>query len=142
MFWGLHIFHIPAITALFCLTLLEGFVIHHHSGHFSFKELIFNFHWNHGTKILFTIALYLISIISILISRCCSSFLSFISLTCTPSMSSTSSSSSISTHAYTSSLCTSSALTSTLPLFPHVLPLPQKTGVVKLISIPDVLGSS
>ena len=73
MLWGggvLHILCIPAITALFCLTMLEGFVIHHHSGHFSFKELVFNFHWNHRT------------------------FLSFVCLTCTPSISSTSSSSS------------------------------------------------
>ena len=99
-----HIFCIPAIMTLLCLTLLEGFVVHHHSGYFSFKESIFNFHWNHETKILSTIVLYLIS-------RCCSSFLY---LTCTPCTSSTSSSSSISTPAYTSSLCTSSALTSTI----------------------------
>ena len=103
--------------ALFCLTTLEGFVIHHHSGHFCFKELIFNFHGNHGTEILSTIVLYLISIISILISICWSSVLSFVCMTCTPSMSFTLSSSSISTPSYTSSLYTSSALTSTITSF-------------------------
>ena len=114
---GLHIFHIPVIMALFCLTTLEGFVLHHHSGHFCLKELIFNFHLNYGTEILSTIVLYLILIISILISRCCSSFLSFVHLTCTPSMSSTSSSSSISTPTYNSSPYTSSVLTSTITTF-------------------------
>ena len=103
--------------ALFCLTTLEGCVIHHHCGHFRFKELVFNFHWNHGTKILSTIVLYLISIISILISRSWSSVLSFVCLTCTPSMSFTSSSSSISTPSYTSSPYTSSALTTTITSF-------------------------
>ena len=112
---GLHIFCIPAIMALLCLTTLEGFVIHHHSWHLCFKEYIFNFHWNHRTEILSTIVLYLISIISILISRCWSSVLSFVCLTCTPSMSFTSSS--ISTPSYTSSLCTSPALTSTITSF-------------------------
>ena len=121
MLWGwgvgLHIFCIPVIMALFCLTMLEGFVIHHHSGYFCFRELVFNFPWNYGTKILSTIVLYLISIISILISRCCSSFLSFICLTCTPSMSSASSSFSISTPSYAFSPYTSSALTSTITSF-------------------------
>ena len=111
---GLHIFCIPAIMALFCLTTLEGFVIHHHNGHFCFKELVFNFHWNHGTEILSTIVLYLISI---MISRYWSSVLSFLFLTCTPSMSFTSSSSSISTPSYTSSPYTSSALTSSITSF-------------------------
>ena len=97
--------------------MLKGSVIHHHCGHFCFKELVFNFHWNHGTEILSTIVLYLISIISILISRSWSSVLSFVCLTCTLSMSFTSSSSSISTPSYTSSLYTSSALTATITSF-------------------------
>ena len=104
---GFHIFWIPVITTLFCFTTLKGCVIHYNCGHFCFKELIFNFHWNHGTKILSTIVLYFISI---LISKSWSPVFSIVCLT--SSIPFTSSSSSVTS--CTSSLFTSSALTTTI----------------------------
>ena len=101
---GFHTFWIPAITTFFCFTMLKGCVIHYNYGDFCFKELIFNFHWNHGTKILSTIILYFISI---LISKSWSSVFSIVCLT--SSIPFTSSSSSV-----TSSPFTSSAPTATI----------------------------